>query len=69
MPDVITKISPLRSQIAGDNELELRCWAKHFCVTREELQNIIEKVGNSAAAVRKELEAITRDQKMDRLRR
>jgi len=44
-----------RSHIAMDEEFELRHWKKHFGVTKEELQNAVDKVGNSAAAVRKEL--------------
>jgi hypothetical protein len=63
MADIINKISPLRSHIASDDELELKYWTKHFGVTRSELRNVIEKVGNSAAAVRKELEATGRDRK------
>jgi Protein of unknown function (DUF3606) len=56
--DISTKTTPLRSHIATDDELELKYWTKHFGVTRDELQNVIEKVGNSASAVRKELETI-----------
>jgi hypothetical protein len=63
MADIINKISPLRSHIESDDELELKYWTKHFGVTRSELRNVIEKVGNSAAAVRKELEATGRDRK------
>lgn len=62
MAGFITKTSPLRSHIAND-EVELKYWTKHFGVTRDELRNVIEKVGNSAAAVRKELEAVSRDRK------
>jgi Protein of unknown function (DUF3606) len=34
---------------------EVRYWAKHFNISKEELRKAIDKVGNSAAAVRKEL--------------
>jgi hypothetical protein len=34
---------------------EVRYWTKHLNVSKEELQKASEKVGNSAAAVRKEL--------------
>jgi 3-oxoacyl-[acyl-carrier-protein] synthase III len=30
-------------------------WTKHLNISKEELQKIVDKVGNSAAAVRKEL--------------
>lgn len=60
--EVTAKVPPIRSHIASDDELEFKRWTKHFRVTREELQNVIEKVGNSAAAVRKEL-ATAREQR------
>ena len=44
-----------RSKIATDNEDEIKYWTKHFDVTIEELRSAINTVGNSAAAVRKEL--------------
>ena len=34
---------------------ELHYWAKHLNVSKEALQKAVDKVGNSAAAVRKEL--------------
>lgn len=60
MAYITTKSPAFRGHIASDDELELKYWSKHFGVTRDELKNVIEKVGNSAAAVNKELEA-TRD--------
>lgn len=57
MAGTTDKAPPLRNHIAIDDELELKYWIKHLGVTREELQSLIEKVGNSAAAVRKELKA------------
>ena len=47
--------SPDRSKIAMGQDHEVRYWTKHLGVTREELQKAIEKVGHSAAAVRKQL--------------
>jgi hypothetical protein len=44
-----------RSKIAMDHEGEVRYWAKHFGISDDDLQRTVEKVGNSAAAVRKEL--------------
>jgi hypothetical protein len=34
---------------------ELQYWLKHLDVSQEDLQRAVEKIGNSAAAVRKEL--------------
>jgi Protein of unknown function (DUF3606) len=48
-------ISRDRSKIVLDGENQLRHWTKHFGVTEQELARAIERVGNSAAAVRKEL--------------
>jgi hypothetical protein len=36
-------------------EHEVHYWTKHLGVSREELQKAVDKVGNSAASVRKEL--------------
>ena len=47
---------PDRSKIAMNDDLEIHHWTKHLGVSREELQQLVDKVGNSAAAVRKELE-------------
>jgi predicted RNA-binding protein YlqC (UPF0109 family) len=49
------KLQPDRGKINLHDVHELHCWVKHLKVTREDLQKAIEKVGNSAAAVRKEL--------------
>ncbi len=56
MPDDLTKRgSADRSKIAMHEEHEVRYWTKHLGVSRDELQRAVDKVGNSAAAVRKEL--------------
>ena len=55
MRDKLTKRSPDRNKIAMDDDNEVKYWTKHLGVTREELQRAIDKVGNSAASVRKEL--------------
>jgi len=49
------KTPPLRNHIAMNELLEVKYWTKHLGVTRDELQRAVDKVGNSAAAVRKEL--------------
>ena len=44
-----------RSKIAMDREDEVKYWIKHFGISSDDLQRTVEKVGNSASAVRKEL--------------
>ena len=53
--NVINKAAPDRSKISIPDDYEFKYWAKHFGVTQEDLQRAIEKVGNSAVSVRKEL--------------
>jgi hypothetical protein len=50
------KSPPDRSKIEMGHPDEVKPWSKHFGVTPEELQRVIEKVGNAAAAVRKQLQ-------------
>ena len=50
-------VTPDRSKIIIDDEDHIRYWTRHFGVTKDELARVIERVGNSAAAVRKELGA------------
>jgi hypothetical protein len=44
-----------RSKIHMHEAWEVKCWTKALGVSREELQKAVDKVGNSVAAVRKEL--------------
>ncbi len=53
---LIKKAAPDRSKIAMGEEREVKYWTRHLGVTREQLQRAVDKVGNAAAAVRKELE-------------
>ena len=46
---------PDRSFINMQEDYEVKYWTRHLGVTREELQGAIDKVGNAAAAVRKQL--------------
>lgn len=46
-----------RSKINMHEPHEVQYWSKHLGVTKEELQKAIDKVGNAAAAVRKQLAA------------
>jgi len=44
-----------RSKINMHEPHELPYWTRHLNVSKEELQKAVDKVGNSAAAVKKEL--------------
>jgi 3-oxoacyl-[acyl-carrier-protein] synthase III len=46
---------PDRSKINMSEDYEVKYWTKHLGISPEELQKAVDKVGNSAAAVRKEL--------------
>jgi hypothetical protein len=54
-------VAPDRSKIVIEHEDHIKYWTRHFGVTKDELALAIEKVGNSAAAVRKQLGVATRD--------
>lgn len=53
--DKLNRGQPDRSMINMGEDYEVKYWTKHLDVSREELQRAVDKVGNSAAAVRKEL--------------
>jgi hypothetical protein len=56
MTDSLTKRDqPDRSKINMKQDHEVHYWTKHLNISKEELQKAVDKVGNSAAAVRKEL--------------
>ena len=57
---MIKTVTRDRSKIMLEQEDEFKHWARHFGVTKDELTRAVEKVGNSAAAVRKELAAVKR---------
>jgi hypothetical protein len=58
MADDLTKRGqPDRSKINMNEDFEVQNWTKHLGVSREKLKQLVDKVGNSAAAVRKELAA------------
>ena len=46
-----------RSKINMHEDYEVKYWTKELGVDKERLQKLVDKVGNSAAAVRKELAA------------
>ena len=53
--NLMNRVMPDRSKITVTSEDEVKYWLKHFGVTREELERVVERVGNSVASVRKEL--------------
>ena len=55
------RVMPDRSKITVTNDNEVKYWTRHFGVTREELQRVVERVGNSAATVGKELRNLAAD--------
>jgi hypothetical protein len=55
---MISKATPDRSKIAIEREDHVKYWTWHFGVTKDELTRAIETVGNSAAAVRKQLNGL-----------
>jgi hypothetical protein len=46
-----------RSKIHMHDAHEVKCWAHKLGVSREDLRKVVDKVGNSAAEVRKELQS------------
>jgi len=55
MDGITKKETPDRSKINMHQPHEVHYWTKHLNVSKEELQKAIDKVCNSAAAVRKQL--------------
>ena len=53
MQEAIDRV--MQTKINMSNPTEVHCWTKHLNISKDELQKAIDKVGNSAAAVRKEL--------------
>jgi hypothetical protein len=46
-----------RSKINMHEDVEVKYWTKQLVAPKDELQKVVDKVGNSVAAVRKELAA------------
>jgi hypothetical protein len=57
MDSLTKRDQPDRSKINMSEDFEVKCWLKALGVSRNELQRAVDKVGNSATAVRKELGA------------
>jgi hypothetical protein len=49
---ILKKLNRDRSKIVLEHEDQIKHWSRHLGVTRDELTRVVEKVGNSAAAVR-----------------
>jgi predicted RNA-binding protein YlqC (UPF0109 family) len=49
------KERPERSKIKIEDAQQTKCWTHRLGVSREDLGKVVERVGNSAAEVRKEL--------------
>ena len=50
-----TPVQPDRSRIDMNDAHAVHYWTKHFNVSKQELRKAIDKVGNCAADIRKEL--------------
>jgi hypothetical protein len=50
------KRPPIRNKINTADPAQLRAWTRRLGVTADDLKAIVEKVGNSVAAVSKEVE-------------
>ncbi|MET4801510.1 DUF3606 domain-containing protein [Bradyrhizobium sp. LB11.1] len=55
MDHLTKRAQPDRSKINMHEAWEVKYWAHALGVSRDKLQQAVDKVGNSAAAVRKEL--------------
>jgi hypothetical protein len=55
MDSLTRREQPDRSRINMQQRFEVKHWTHALGVTKERLQQAVDKVGNSAAAVRKEL--------------
>ncbi len=55
MENAKTRAAPERSKINMHEPHEVQHWTRHLNVSKEQLQKAVDKVGNSAATVSKEL--------------
>ena len=55
MDGLIKRSRPDRSKINMSEDFEVKYWTKALGVDRDRLRKAVDKVGNSAATVRKEL--------------
>jgi hypothetical protein len=57
MDKLIRKRTPDRSKINMLSYYEVKYWSRELGISKEQLQEVVDKVGNAATAVRKELAA------------
>jgi Protein of unknown function (DUF3606) len=55
MDNLTKRDTPDRSKINMHESWEVKYWTRELGVSQAELQKVVDKVGNSAATVRKEL--------------
>jgi hypothetical protein len=55
MDDQKRRASPNRRKIHMHEPYEVKYWTRELGVNRDQLQKLVDKVGSSAASVRKEL--------------
>jgi hypothetical protein len=55
MDSLKNRVSPDRSKINMHEPREVKYWAKELGVSKERLREVVDRVGNAASAVRKEL--------------
>jgi hypothetical protein len=58
MDDLKKRGSQDRSKINMSEDYEVKYWARELRVSKAQLQAAVDKVGNSAAAVRKEIGSV-----------
>jgi hypothetical protein len=56
MSDLTRRETPDRSHINVHKPSEAKYWAHELGISQDQLRGLVEKVGNSATAVRKKLE-------------
>jgi len=56
MKKLTRRETPDRSKINVHNPWEAKCWAHELGISQDQLRAVVETVGNSATAVRQELE-------------
>lgn len=56
MSNVMRARMPDRSKIKLESAAQARYWARHLRISLRELEALVEKVGDSPAAVRRELD-------------
>jgi acyl-CoA thioesterase FadM len=52
------KYPPIRNKIDLKDQAQVRAWSRRLRLRAEELRAVVEKVGNSVAAVTKEVELV-----------